>query len=136
MLGMTVRNGHKHHVNHMTTCSFPPPRTSRMQAARRIHGLDNQPSHAVGATVLRGFASSSQWTSRPSRRPPHRRRRPADGLVIGHGTEGNTAPHRDKEIHAQRKRGQACDRVLVHVALVCPHLPAMGWKRREMCVAR
>ena len=31
-LGMTVRNGHKHHVNHMTTCSFPPPRTSQLQA--------------------------------------------------------------------------------------------------------
>ena len=42
---------------------------------------------------------SWQCTSRPSRRPPHRRRRPADGLVIGHGTEENTAPHRDKEIH-------------------------------------
>ena len=63
---------------------------------------------------------------------------------MGHGTEGNTAPHRDKEIHissgccpdgaAQRKRSQACGHPLVHVALACPLLPALGGKRREMCV--
>ena len=35
-----------------------PSRTSRMQATSRTHGLDNQPSSAVGATVLRGLRGS------------------------------------------------------------------------------
>ena len=35
-----------------------PPRTSRMQATSRIDGLDNQPSSAVSATVLRGLRGS------------------------------------------------------------------------------
>ena len=88
MLGMIVRNRHKHHVHDTTNCGFRPPRTSRMQATNHIPGLDNQPSSAVGATVLQGLRDSQselswQCTSRPSRRPPHRGRRPADGLVIG-----------------------------------------------------
>ena len=32
--------------------------------------------------------------SRPSCSPPYRQGRPAHGPEIGHGTEGNTAPHR------------------------------------------
>ena len=35
---------------------------------------------------------------RPSCRPPHHHQgRPSDGLVIGHGTKGETAPHRGEE---------------------------------------
>ena len=41
-----------------TNCSFRPPRKSRMQATSHIPGLDNQPSCAVGATVLRGLRDS------------------------------------------------------------------------------
>ena len=66
---------------------------------------------------------SRQCTSRPSHRPSHRRRRPADGLVIGHGKEGNTAPHRDKETHIPSgrcpdKQSQACTSLLS--VLSCP----------------
>ena len=38
--------------------SYRPPKTSRMQATSRIHGLDNQPSLAIGATVWRGLRRS------------------------------------------------------------------------------
>ena len=49
--------------NRKTKCdkkstSSRPPRTSRVQATSRSHGLDNQPSSAVGATVLRGLGGS------------------------------------------------------------------------------
>ena len=135
-------------VHDTTNCSFRPPRTSEMQAASHIPGLDNQPSSAVGATVSRGLRDSQSEpllamhisTFTPSTSSPTRS---ADGLVIGHGTEGNTAPHRGKDIHipsgccpngaAQRKRSQACDRLLVHVALACPQLPA--WEGNDVrCV--
>ena len=55
MLGMTVRNGHKHHVHGTTNCSFRPPRTSRMQATSHLPVMDSHPSSAVGATVLKGL---------------------------------------------------------------------------------
>ena len=45
-------------VHDTTNCSFRPPRTSEMQAASHIPGLDNQPSSAVGATVSRGLRDS------------------------------------------------------------------------------
>ena len=44
-------------LRHKST-RFRPPKTSRMQATSGIHGLDNQPSSAVGATVLPGLRSS------------------------------------------------------------------------------
>ena len=55
---------------------------------------------------------------------------PGNGLVIGHGTDGHTARHREEGVHiqsrccsdgaAQCKQSQACDRLLVNVALACP----------------
>ena len=105
-----------------------------MQTTSRIRGLDNDPTSAVGATVLRGsqceplpallFLRSSHSDDRL---PPQLSgsvlhlfvcdevallARPAGGLVMGRGTEGNTH-HNERE-------------VLVHVAFACPQLPALG----------
>ena len=55
-LGLTVRNGHKHHVNHMTTCSFPPPKTSQLQATSHIPGLD-EVKRAIVLRDMRGSQS-------------------------------------------------------------------------------
>ena len=40
---------------------------------------------------------ATPWYCRPSCRPPHRRGRPARGLVMGCETERNEAPHRQRK---------------------------------------
>ena len=73
------------HVNHMTSCSFPPPRTSQLQATSHIPGLNNVNSVIVLRDV-RGSQSEplplrlAAARSRPSRSPP-RAASAADGFV-------------------------------------------------------
>ena len=151
MLGMTVKNGQKHHAHGTTNCGFRPPKTSRMQATSHIPGLNNQPSSAVGATVLRGLRDSQsenllamhistftpstssattpfRWTcDRAWDRKEHgttsRQRHPRSLWVLPDGA-------------ARCKQNQACDRLLVFVALACPQLPALGGQLWEMCLDR
>ena len=97
------------HVNHMTSCSFPPPRTSQLQAVEQSEKSDclarcasftkrATPDPALLAFLLPpttghrsssgASSTSSSRRSRPSRSPP-RAASAADGLVIGDGTKRN-----------------------------------------------